>query len=160
MKINKAYIVVGMIIAFVLFFEFAAHADEADQTTEIAFSQPIQIPGQILPAGTYLFKLANTGADLDMVQIFNSDRTVLYATLETVPSERSEPTGHTTVTLAEQESGKPDLLLKWFYPGRLTGHEFVYSTEREEELAQDRQQTIEANQQSTANLDSTGAKIL
>jgi len=123
-----------MIIAFALFFEIAAHAGETDQTTKITFSQPIQVPGKILPAGTYLFTLANPD-DLNMV--FSSDRTHLYATLQTIPTEDRQVRGDTTVTLVEQEAGKPDVLLKWFYPGEETGHEFVYSTQLEKEMAQD-----------------------
>jgi hypothetical protein len=157
MKINKAYIVVGMIMAFALFFEIAAHADVLDQATKISFSKSIQIPGQILPAGTYLFRLVDSNSDENFVQIFNPEGTVLYATLATVPTQRLEPTGFTTVSLAEQGSGKPVVLLKWFYPGNLTGHEFVYSKQEERELAQDTQQTIVANQQTKANSDSTGA---
>ena len=57
MKINKGYIVVGLIIAFFLFFELAAHADEFDQATTITFSEPIQIPGQVLPAGSLLIQV-------------------------------------------------------------------------------------------------------
>lgn len=83
------------------------------------------------------------------MQIFNSDGTVLDATLLTVSAERQQATGDTAITLAEQESGKPDALLKWFYPGRLTGSEFVYSTPEENELAQDSQQTIVASQKTT-----------
>ena len=49
MKINKLYIAIGLVIAFGLFFEFAAHADEANEATTITFSAPIQIPGQVLP---------------------------------------------------------------------------------------------------------------
>ena len=48
MKINKAYIVVGMLIAFAFFFELVAHGDELDQATKITFSEPIQVPGQVL----------------------------------------------------------------------------------------------------------------
>lgn len=140
MKTQKTYIAIGMILAFALFFEIAAHADEADQATEITFSQPIQVPGQILPAGTYLFKLADLD-DLNMVQIFSSDRSHLYATLQTIPTENRQETGDTTVAWVEQGSGKPDVLLKWFYPGDETGHEFVYSNELEKKVAQDRQQT-------------------
>jgi hypothetical protein len=44
------------------------------------------------------------------------------------------------VTLAERPDG-PDVLLKWFYLGNTTGHEFVYSTHEEQQLAQDREQT-------------------
>ena len=151
MKINKMYIVIGMVIAFALFFELAAHADLGDQATKITFSEPIQIPGQVLPAGTYLFKLANSDTEQNLVQIFSADRNVLYATIQTIPTERFEPTADTTITVAEEESGQPVVLLKWFYPGNLTGHEFVYSKEREKQLAQDRQQTIEAKQHSQAS---------
>ena len=115
-----------------------------DQATEITFSQPIEVPGQVLPAGTYLFKLVSTDADLNVVQIFSSDRTHLYATLQTIPTESSQEPGDTTVALAEQGAGKPDVLLKWFYPGETTGHEFVYSNQLEKQIAQDRQQTVVA----------------
>ena len=157
MKISKRYIAVGMIIAFTLFFELAAHADESNQATTITFSQPIQIPGQILPAGTYSFKLLDSNSDPNVVQIFNSDQTHLYATLQTVETERQDPTGDTAITLAEQGGGKPDALLKWFYPGRDTGHEFVYSGQQEKQLAQDTQQTIVANQQPTSDSETTGS---
>jgi hypothetical protein len=156
MKINKIYIVVGLIIAFALFFEIAAHADMLDQATKISFSEPIQIPGQTLPAGTYLFRLVDSNSDENLVQVFNSDQTVLYATLATVPTQRPEPTGFTTVSLAEQGSAKPIVLLKWFYPGSLTGHEFVYSKQEERQTARDMQRTIMANQQTKARSESTG----
>jgi hypothetical protein len=143
MKIHKSYIAVGMIIAFTLMFELAAHADESDQSTKITFSQPIQVPGQVLPAATYLFKLVNTD-EPNIVQIFSADRTHLYATLETVATDRGQVTGDVTVALADQGAGKPDVLLNWFYPGDETGHEFVYSNQLEKQIAQDRQQTVVA----------------
>ena len=74
MKVNKAYIVVGMIIAFALFFEIAAHADVLDQAAKISFGEPIQIPGHILPAGTYWFTVVDSNSDQNLVQVFNADR--------------------------------------------------------------------------------------
>jgi hypothetical protein len=156
MKVNKGYIVAGLIIAFSLFFELAAHADESDQATTVTFSQPIQIPGQVLPAGSYLFKLATPDTDRHIVQVLNADRTVLYATLQTIPTDREEPTAHTVVTLAEQGGGQPDVLLKWFYPGSETGNEFLYPKQKERELAQDKQQTIVANHPTVSNSDTAG----
>ena len=79
MKIQKGYVIVGFIIAFTLFFELAAHADDWDQNTTITFSEPIQIPGQVLPAGTYVFRLADPDSAQNIVQIFNSDRTHIYS---------------------------------------------------------------------------------
>ena len=157
MKTNKGYLIVGLIIAFTLFFELAAHADVQDQTTTMTFSQPIQIPGQILPAGTYVFRLANPDFGRDIVRIFNSDGISLVATLQTIPTERREPTGDVAVTLAEQGAGNPDVLLSWFYPGLETGHEFVYSNEKQKELTQDAQETFVGNQPTTTNSVAAGS---
>jgi len=135
---------IAFVVAFVLFFEVSAHADMSDQATQITFSQPVQIPGQVLPAGTYWFLLANIREQQDVVQIYNSDRSKLYATLETATIESQEATGHTVVKLAEQESSKPDALVAWFYPGETTGHEFLYPKDQEKQLSQDSQQTVVA----------------
>jgi len=142
MRINKLYIVFGMLIAFGVFFELAAHADEAYEATTITFSAPVQIPGRVLPAGTYVFQQANSD-DLNLIQISNPDHSVLYATLETAPADRMNSTAHTAIELAEPESGTP-ILVKWFYPGRMTGHEFVYPKEQQE-IAQSKQEVLLGN---------------
>ena len=157
MKINKGYIAIGLVIAFGLFFELAAHADESDEATFLSFSAPVQIPGRVLPAGTYLFELADHGSETNVVQVFNSERSVLYGTFLTIATERRQPTDHTAVTLAQPEAGGTPALVKWFYPGRDTGNEFLYSNQTEKELARDRHQTILAGQTSTSNSDNTGA---
>jgi hypothetical protein len=144
MRIHKLYIVLGMLLAFGMFFELAAHADEANQSTKITFSAPIQIPGQVLPAGTYIFRLAQPDDNLNVVEITNVDRSVVYATLQTIPEERTNATEHTAITLAEPKSGKP-VLVTWFYPADSTGHEFVYSKQQEQKIAQDQQQTFLGN---------------
>ena len=145
MKINKVALLIAFAIASVLFLEVVAHADEADQSIKITFSQATEIPGQILPAGTYLFKLADP-SNLDLVRIFNSEGTRLYATLQTVTAERPKPTGDTVVVLAERSEGRPETLVKWFYPGNPAGHELVYPKQEEQQLAQAQQQTIKAKE--------------
>lgn len=141
MRINKAALLIGFAVASLLFLEVVAHADEEDQSCRLTFSQAIAIPGQVLPPGTYLFKLADQD-HLNLVRIFNAQGTRLYATLQTVPTERSEPTGDAIITLAEQPQGGPETLLKWFYPGNTDGHQFVYSKGEEQQFAQYPQQTI------------------
>lgn len=143
MKFNKLAFVVAFVLSAILFGEVYAHADEWDQSTKLTFSKPIEIPGQILPAGTYLFKLADTN-DRNLVQIFNADGTRLYGTLQTISTERHDPTDDVAVTLVEQPNGRPDALMKWFYPGDTTGHEFVYPKQEQQQLAQYQQQTIPA----------------
>jgi hypothetical protein len=142
MKIHKLYITLGLMLALVLMFEFTAHADDANELTKITFSAPIQIPGKILPAGTYTFQQEDSNGNSHLVQIFNADGSVLYATLETVSTEQMKPGDDTTIVLAQPEAGGPDVLVKWFYPGRTTGHEFTYSKQQEQAIAQARQETF------------------
>ena len=156
MNIHKTYIIIGLIIAFAAFFELSAHADELNQSSKLTFSQPIEVPGRVLPAGTYVFRLASSNSNLDLVQVFNADQTHLYGTFETVSAERRTSADDTVVTLAQEGSGNPDALVKWFYPGLLTGHEFVYSKTEERDIAHDRQQVVEANQPSTSNSQPAG----
>src|SRR3984893_5867724 len=51
MTFSKLSMIAGFIIAFVLIFELAAHAGEDNQLTNISFSEAVQVPGRILPAG-------------------------------------------------------------------------------------------------------------
>jgi hypothetical protein len=144
MKINKLYIALGLLMALSMFFELAAHADETNESTKITFNAPIQIPGQILPAGTYVFQEALPDGDLNVIQVFNVEGSVLCATLRTVSTDRGEPTGNTAITLAEPKTGDA-VFVKWFYPGRLTGHEFVYSKEQEQKIVNAEQETFLGN---------------
>src|SRR5271154_4955559 len=67
-----------------------AHADQGNQETRVTFSQPVQIPGRVLPAGTYVFVLPEEINDHFEVRIFNADRSRLIATLNTIDTERSK----------------------------------------------------------------------
>jgi hypothetical protein len=95
----------------------------------------VEIPGQILPAGTYTFKLLNSPSDRHIVQIFNADGTQLIATVLTINDYRLQPTGRTVVKFTEQAGDTPDALKAWFYPGDNFGQEFVYPKTRAIELA-------------------------
>ena len=145
MQIHKSYIALGLIIAFALFFELAAHADTWNEQTKVTFSGPVQIADQVLPAGTYTFQLADPDGNQNIVQIFNADRTVLYTTVETVPISANNYNGQTVVTLAEPASGQTAVVLNWFYPDNSTGHEFVLSKQEQQQLAQARQETFVGN---------------
>ena len=140
MRINKLYIALGVLIAAALFLELTAHADEVNETTTITFSAPVQIPGQVLPAGSYVFEQADPNGDQNLIRISSVDRTRLYATVETVSAYRKEP-GDTAIVLAQPENGQP-VLVKWFYPGRSNGHEFLYSKQQEQQIATGTQETL------------------
>src|SRR5258708_13696715 len=136
MKLSKVSMIAGFIIAFTLIFELAAHADEANQLTKISFSEAVQVPGKVLPAGNYEFVVARSDSSRNLVQIFNAEGTELYATVQTIPIERARQTDGTSITLAHAPDGKPDAVPTSFYPRTDTGHQFRSSQQEEAELHQ------------------------
>jgi hypothetical protein len=112
-----------------------AHADEWNKKTIMTFSQPVEIPGQILPAGTYTFVLADSPADRHIVQIFNADGSQIIATVLAINNYRLKPSGDSVVKFAERSGDNPEALKAWFYPGDNFGQEFVYPKQRAIELA-------------------------
>lgn len=129
----------GLILACAML-PLAAHADDYNQSTKLHFNEPVELPHHtILPAGSYWFVLASTQGDRNVVEIFNGNWSKLYATLLTVPTLRDVSTSQPQVTFAERPANKPEALLKWYYPGRVTGHEFLYGPRHEREFAHDQQ---------------------
>ena len=116
----------ALLAAGAAWFAPAARADEWDKQTMLTFNSPVEVPGAVLPAGTYVFRLADSPSDRDIVQIFTDDHKHLMATILAIPAYREEPTDKTVVTFEERPSGSPEALHKWFYPGETEGFEFVY----------------------------------
>jgi hypothetical protein len=118
----------------------AASADEWNRKTVITFSGPVEVPGvgaQVLPAGTYVFKVVNSPSDRHIVQIFNEDQTHVFTTILAIPNYRLKTTDKTVITFRERPAGQPEALKAWFYPGHAWGEEFVYTKTRAVELAKE-----------------------
>ena len=103
-----------------------ANADEWDQKTVFTFSGPVEIPGQVLPPGTYVFKLADSASDRNIVQVYNKNENHLYGTLLTIPDYRLRPASKPIITFDERAADSPEAVKAWFYPGENYGHDFVY----------------------------------
>jgi hypothetical protein len=142
MHIRKMLSILGLMFAAAIVLP-ALHADEINQATKVTFSQPVQVPGKTLPAGSYWIQLARTVSDPEIVQIFN-EKYELVATLLTISRQRHEPTEHSAFVLANEGAGKGNAIVAWFYPGRTEGHEFLYSKSEQQELARDRKETLVA----------------
>jgi hypothetical protein len=122
-----------------------AKADEWNRKTVITFSEPVEVPGvgaQVLPAGTYVFKILDSFSDRHIVQIFNQDETHVYTTILAIPNYRLKATDKTVITFRERPAGEPEALRAWFYPGREWGEEFVYARPKAIQLAQETSQPV------------------
>jgi|SRR5581483_10107202 len=128
--------------SFLYFGTQTAKADEWDKRTIVTFSGPVEIPGQVLPAGKYVFKLMDSPSDRHIVQVYNDKETHLITTLLAVSDERLQPRGKTVIMFNEQPSGSPEALRAWFYPGDNIGQEFVYPESRARDLARTSHQHV------------------
>ncbi len=105
----------------------SARADQWDKKTIVTFNDAVEIPGQVLPAGTYVFRLADSISNRHIVQIWNADEDQVLATIMTIPNTRFETPDDSLFEFDERPGDSPQALKVWFYPGNNTGEEFIYS---------------------------------
>ena len=130
-----------------------ARADEWNKKTILTFSGPVQIPGATLPAGTYVFKLADLAGNRHVVQVFDKDEKKLYTTMMAIPNERMEPSDKPVVLFSERASGSPQAVKVWYYPGERIGSEFVYPKSQAMRIAKETHTRVLAtNDEPTASV--------
>jgi hypothetical protein len=100
---------------------------DAQRTTYFTFSGAVQLPGVTLPAGTYVFEVANPGTSSNVVAVRSRDRSKVYALKMTNfvyrPSSRDlKP----TITFGETLAGTPPPVKAWYPQGETVGREFLY----------------------------------
>src|ERR1700737_3727840 len=136
MKFVKALLCLLAIAMFGATVLSSARADTWNKKTLVTFSQAVEVPGKVLPAGTYTFQLLDSPSDRHIVQIFNADGSQIITTILAINNYRLLPTGATVMKFGERPGDSPEALRAWFYPGDNFGQEFVYPKVRAIQLAQ------------------------
>ena len=154
MKMFRTILTIFAVSLLMVTFAAAARADTAfNKRTVVTFTQPVEIPGQVLPSGTYTIELYETFGNRHIVRVYNADRSKLIATVLAIPNQRLTPTGDNVMKFAERPGNAPDALKAWFYPGDNFGQEFVYPKARAVELAQVTHETIPAVETEPATIE-------
>jgi len=104
----------------------AAHADEWTKLTYFTFSAPVEVPGMVLPAGSYKFELADPDSTRRVVRISEKEGGKIHGIFLSIPDQKLEPSDKPLVMFREMPAGAPEAVKAWFYPGETTGYEFVY----------------------------------
>jgi hypothetical protein len=132
----------------------AAQGPPTDKNTVVTFSAPVSLPGVTLPAGSYLFKLADSQVNRNIVQVFAEDRSKIYATILAIPAERNEPADETVITFSEAPANTAPALHYWYYPGDKRGQEFVYPRAQAQAIANAAQTSVLAVDAEPGNIES------
>lgn len=124
MKNVRLFVSVFLFISVVGILLPRATADPWDKETRFTSSEPVQIAGTLLPAGTYWFKLEQ--GTQTMVIIRDENRERVLARVSAISTHRVNPLGYTEFTYWENSSSPraPLALRAWFYPGDRIGYEF------------------------------------
>lgn len=144
MSLLRSFLVALTLALLVGMFLVPAQADQWNKKSVVTFSQPIEIPGKVLPAGTYMFKLADTLSYRHVVQVWNEDGTELITTVLAIPNYQLQTTGETMMNFHERPGDSPSALRAWFYPNQRFGHEFVYPKQRAIQLAEASKEIVPA----------------
>lgn len=126
-------------------------ADEWNKKTILTFSGPVQIPGATLPAGSYVFKLADLAGNRHVVQVFDKDEKKIIATLLAIPNDRLDASDEPVVLFSERPAGSPQAVKVWFYPGNRIGNEFVYPKSMAMKIAKANHQSVLAMDDSSTS---------
>ena len=115
-----------------------AMADEWNKETRLEINEPLEIPGKVLTPGKYVFKLADSPSNRNIVEVFSEDangKQTLVATILAASAYSMNTPDKTIIRLEERPSGSPPAIHEWFYPGDNFGWEFVYRKSEPEQVA-------------------------
>jgi len=147
-----------------------ASAQPADKITYFTFSAPVDMPGVALPAGKYVFRLANPDTSRNVVQVTSADGKRVVGLFFSHPADRRDPAKDSEVRFMEASAGAPAAIKTWWYPGERTGYEFIYPKNQARRLAQRTNQDVlttkaetttaqQTNTEDLARVSATGADI-
>jgi LPXTG-motif cell wall-anchored protein len=112
-----------------------AAATPLDKRTTFTFSAPFTVPGVTLPAGTYVFRLADDLRGRDIVQVLGAENGTAYAMFHTLRTPRGTPVDKPELRFMETASDMPVAIKSWWYPAETQGYEFLYPRRQAELLA-------------------------
>jgi len=112
----------------------AAQNTVPNERTIMTFSNTVEMPGVTLPAGTYVFRLADTPTR-NVVQVLSGDEKDILGQWTFVQAERPRVSEDTVVMFRETPEGTMPAVQYWYYPGERIGKEFIYPKDQAQKIA-------------------------
>ena len=112
-----------------------AQAQTADYRTYFTFSAPVTLPGVTLPAGTYVFRLADPTTGRKVINVLSADGKRSLAMLHTIPNQLLTAPQSAEIRFMETSANTPPPIKTWWYPGKSIGYEFIYPRPQALQLA-------------------------
>ena len=107
-------------------FATSARASTGEEVSIFHFKAPVQLPGRVLPAGSYPFRLAQSTSEMNVVEIKNPQQTRLYGVFLVKPEFEARVPKRSTIIFEKRAPGAPRAIKAWFYQGSKYLNDFIY----------------------------------
>jgi hypothetical protein len=128
-----------------------AEAQPADYRTYFTFSAPVTLPGITLPAGKYIFRLADPSSTRKVINVLSGDGKQSLAMLHTIPDQATRAPKDAEIRFMETSANVPPPIKTWWYPGKAIGYEFIYPRKQALELAKSTPEPVLTTAQETTD---------
>jgi hypothetical protein len=122
-KLGKIFLIVLSAVALCA---TSAAAQTIDKKVYFTFSGPVEIPSATLPAGKYLFHLADPDSGRQVLQVQSADGKKVYGMFFSMPAQRPTAPDEAEVRFMETASGSPAVISTLWYAGERSGRELIY----------------------------------
>jgi len=129
-----------------------AEAQPADYRTYFTFSAPVTLPGVTLPAGKYIFRLADPDSSRKVINVLSGDGKKSLAMLHTIPNQAIKAPKDAEIRFMETSAKVPPPVKTWWYAGKAIGYEFIYPRKQALELAKATSEPILTTAKETTDL--------
>jgi len=129
-----------------------AEAQPADYRTYFTFSAPVTLPGITLPAGKYVFRLADPDSSRKVINVLSADGKKSLAMLHTIPNRAMKAPKDAEIRFMETSAKVPPPVKTWWYAGKAIGYEFIYPRKQALELAKVTSEPILTTAKETTDL--------
>lgn len=134
MKGTPSIVTVLMLALSVTATGLIAQQTNTAERTFLTFSSGVEMPELTLPAGKYVFKLADTQSR-NVVQVWNEKEDKMLGQWTFAQTERQETSDENVVMFRETAAGTPPAVRYWFFPGEKVGKEFIYPKDQATRIA-------------------------
>jgi hypothetical protein len=113
-----------------------AQATSPEERAIVEFNTPVEVPGGVLPAGTYLFVVPDMNGARSVVQVFDEEQSEILGQWHFIEAERPDEdvTDETLITFRQDREGGVPAVQFWFAPGERVGREFLYPEDQAREI--------------------------
>jgi len=97
-----------------------------NRATYFTFNAPVRLQGVLLPAGQYVFEIANPNSGADVTRVTDRKRSKVYATaLSRVVTRPQDRQLHAAIIFGETVASAPRPINGWYPAGETSGREFL-----------------------------------